>query len=214
MSFNGCASSDSYTRARYGTLIVSAFRMACALIALSGAAAAQGVDVSSGTRLESVMASIRARDQKAGADFAARFDAEPEPGIRAWIVRGEGVLKAPQGPALFKKALGDSSALVRLAAAEAMAQVQGAAAAGDLAAALASEANAGVRHAIVFWLGTMKVPAAEAALSGALSGDADANVRVEAARALKRHGTRGARRALKAAKGDRDERVRGVADEP
>ncbi|MDE2510367.1 MAG: HEAT repeat domain-containing protein [Elusimicrobia bacterium] len=188
--------------------------MAFAAFAFAPAAAAQGVDVSSGTRLESVMASIRARDPKAGPDLAARFDAEPEPGIRAWIVRGAAVVKAPQGPALFKKALGDPSALVRLAAAEAMAQTQGAAAAGDLAAALASEANAGVRHTIAFWLGTMKVPAAEAALSAALSGDADANVRAEAARSLKRTGGRAARRDLKRGKNDADARVRAIADEP
>ncbi len=187
--------------------------MACAAFVSVARAGAQGVDVSSGTRLEAVMASIRARDPRAGADLAARFDAEPEPGIRAWIVRGAAVIKAPQGPALFKKALGDPSALVRLAAVEAMAQAQGAAAAGDLASALTGETSAGVRNTIVFWLGTMKVPAAEAALSGALTGDADANVRVQAARSLKLTGGSAARRDLKQGKKDADARVRAIADE-
>ncbi|MDE2141255.1 MAG: HEAT repeat domain-containing protein [Elusimicrobia bacterium] len=193
---------------------LSAFYLACALVAGAGGAAAQGVDVSSTTRLDGVMASIRARDPKAGADLAARFDAEPAAGIRAWIVRGEAALKAPQGPALFKKALADASPLVRAAAAEALAQSQGAVAVPDLAAALAAEANAGVRLTITFWLGTMKTPASSSALGRALVGDADANVRVQAARSLKQHGTREARRALKAAKGDQDERVRGVVNEP
>ncbi|MDE2141054.1 MAG: HEAT repeat domain-containing protein [Elusimicrobia bacterium] len=195
-------------------LILSAFYLAYALVAGAEAAAGQGVDVSSTTRLDGVMASIRARDPKAGADLAARFAGEAEPGIRAWIVRGEAVLKAPQGPTLFKRALADASPLVRAAAVEALAQSQGAAVAPDLAVALTSETNAGVRLTIAFWLGTMTTPASSSALGRALAGDADANVRVQAARSLKQHGTREARRALKAAKDDQDERVRGVVNEP
>ena len=47
-----------------------------------------------------------------------------------------------------------------------------------------------------------------------LFGSPNPNVRVQAARSLRQHGTRSARQALKAAKGDHDGRVRGVANEP
>lgn len=214
MPFSGCTPSASPARARYRTLLSAMFCMACALFAGIGSLAAQGVDVSSGTRLESVMASIRARDPLAGPDLSARFDTEPQAGIRAWIVRGLVVLKAPQGPSLFKAALRDSSPLVRQAAVEALAQTQGVAAVPDLAAALAAESNAGVRNSIVFWLGSFKTTASATALQGALSGDADANVRVQAARSLKRQGTSGAKKHLKGGKSDRDARVRAIANEP
>lgn len=187
--------------------------MACAVFAVSRAGA-QGVDVSSTSRLESVMNVIRARDPKAGHELAARFDVETEPVIRAWIVRGAAVIKAPQGPALFERGLADSSPQVRLAAAEAMAQARGAAAAADLTAALAGEPNAGVRSAIAFWLGTMPTPAAEKGLRQALLGDANANVRAQAARSLKRTGGSAARRDLKRGRSDADARVRAIADEP
>ena len=215
MPFYGCTPSDSTSaRARYRTLIVSAFCMACAVVVGVLSAAAQDVDVSSGTRLESVMALIRARDAKAGPELAARFDAEPQPGIRAWIVRGEGVLKAAEGPALFKKALGDTSAIVRLAAVDALAQTVGPSSVADLNAAMAVETSAGVRHTIASWLGTFKTAASRTALQQALTGDKDPNVRVQAARSLKQHGTGAARQALKAAKNDPDGRVRGIANEP
>ena len=203
-----------FARARYGTLILSAFCMACALFAFAPAAAAQGVDVSSTTRLEGVLASIRARDPKAAPGLIVQFAVEPEPGIRAWILRAVAALKAPQGPALFQTGLRDGSPLVRMAAVEVLAGAQGAAAVPDLAAALAGEANAGVRNTIVFWLGTIKTPASTAALRQALSADADPNVRVEAARSLKQQGTGSARQALRAARGDSDARVRGIVDEP
>ena len=214
MPFLGCAPSASYTRARYGTLIVSAFCMACAAFAFVPRAGAQSVDVSSTTRLESVMASIRARDPKAASGLAVRFDAETQPGIRAWLVRGVAALDSPHGAALARKALQDASPLVRMAAAEALAGVDGAKAVADLSAALAGEKNAGVRNNIVFWLGSIKSPASAAALQAALAGDSDSNVRVQAARALQRHGTRSARQAVKNAKNDSDARVRAIANEP
>lgn len=195
-------------------LTLSAFCMACALFVGAGAAAAQDVDVSSTTRLDSVMASIRARDPKAVPDLAARFAAEPVASIRAWIVRGVASLGGSPDPSFFRLALQDSSAMVRMTAAQALAQTQGASAVADLSAALAGEINAGVRHAIVAELGAIKTPASVAALQQALAGDADPNVRIQAARSLKQHGTRAARHALKAAKDDKDERVRGAADGP
>ena len=213
MPFLGSAPFASYTRARYRTLIVSAFCMACASLAVTRAGA-QGVDVSSTTRLESVMTSIRARDLGAVPDLTSRFAAEPEADIRAWIVRGVAFLGAPQGPALFRTALRDSSPVVRMAAAQALAQTQGAKAAAELAAALTGESSGGVRHAIVESLGSIKTAASAAALRAALAGDADPNVRIQAARSLQRQGTAAAKRAVKAAKNDPDARVRAIANEP
>lgn len=194
-------------------LTLSAFYLACALFAGAGAAAAQGVDVSSATRLDSVMASIRARDPKAVPDLAARFAAEPVASIRAWIVRAAGRLDAKGGLALFESGLQDQSPEVRIAAAEALGKLGGPRAAADLAAALGAETNSGVRASIAFWLGTFKDAASAAALGQALAADPDPNVRVQAAQSLKQHGTRAARQALKAAKGDKDERVRGLTHE-
>jgi hypothetical protein len=213
MPFYGCAPSASYTRARYRTLIVSAFCMACALFAVTRACA-QGVDVSSTTRLESVMTSIRARDPKAASGLAAQFDSEIQPGIRAWIVRGAAILSARRGATLARKALQDASPLVRMAASEALANADGVKAVPDLTAALAAEKNAGLRDNIVFWLGSINSPAAVAALQSALAGDSDPNVRVQAARALQRQATGPARRAVKNAKKDPDSRVRAIANEP
>jgi hypothetical protein len=214
MPFYGCApSAFGSARARYRTLIVSAFCMACAAFAGPRAAAAQDVDVSSATRLESVMASIRARDPKAAPGLAAGFASEPQAGIRAWILRGVAALAAPQGPALFQAGLQDPSPLVRLAAAEALAKTGGAAAVADLSAALAGEKNPGVRHTIVAELGSIKTAASAAALQQALSSDPDAVVRIEAARSLRRHGG-AAKRSVKNAKNDGDARVRAIANEP
>jgi HEAT repeat protein len=172
------------------------------------------VAVSSSTRLEAVMVSIRARDPRAGAGLAAQFAAEPQAGIRAWIVRGVAQLKAPEAPALCRTALQDRSALVRLAAVEALADASGPDAVADLAAVLEGETNAGVRHAAVERLGAIATPASEAVLAQALNGDEDANVRVQAARSLQRHGSASARRALRAAAGaDADAGVRRAAGE-
>jgi HEAT repeat protein len=214
MPFYGCAPSGlSLARARYRTLIVSAFYMACALLSCVGRAAAQSVAASSGTRLEAVMASIRARDPQAVPALTAQFAGEPQPSIRAWIVRGVAALGAPQGPALFQSALQDSSPLVRMAAVEALAKSSGAGAVPDLTALLAAENNAGVRHAAAAALGSIKTPASAAALQQALGEDADPNVRIQAARSLRRHGAAG-KRAAKGARNDQDPRVRAVANEP
>jgi hypothetical protein len=210
----GCATSVSFTRARYRMPSLSALFMACALTVCAGAAEAQGVAVSSTTRLETVMTAIRTHDRKAARGMSAQFDAEAVPGIRAWLVRGAAGLDAPRGAALARKALKDPSPLVRLAAVEALAQTDGAKAVPDLTAALAGEKSQGVRHGVVFWLGQLKTPAAETALESALAGDADPNVRIQAARSLKHHGTPAARQAVKNAKNDRDPRVRAIANEP
>lgn len=195
-------------------LTLSAFCMACVLFVGVGAAVAQSVDVSSTTRLDSVMTSMRARDPKAVPDLAARFAVEPVASIRAWIVRAVSRLDAKGGLALLESGLQDRNPEVRIAAAEALGKLGGAEAAADLAAALGAETNSGVRAGIAFWLGTFKDAASALALGQALAADPDPNVRVQAAQSLKRYGTRAARQALKAAKGDKDERVRGAADEP
>ncbi|HXT01857.1 MAG TPA: HEAT repeat domain-containing protein [Elusimicrobiota bacterium] len=214
MPFSGYASFASYTRARYRTLILSAFCMACALLAFAPAVAAQDVDTSSTTRLNSVMTIIRARDPRGAADLATSYAAEPRSEIRAWLVRGAAALDPVAGAALAKTALSDPQPVVRLAAAGALAQARGAASVPDLIAALAGESNGGVRSEIVFRLGSFKIAAARAALAQALAGDPDPNVRAQAARSLQRHGTPAARSALKSAKGDIDPRVRSIANEP
>ena len=194
MPAEGCALFCFRVRARYRMLILSAFCMACAAFA-AGPAAAQSVaassttqvDTSSTTRLESVMAVIRARDPLAGPGLAARFDAESQPAIRAWIVRGVAALGAPRGERFFRRALRDPSALVRLAAVEASAKSAGAQAVPELSAALAAETNAGVRHGIMAALGAIDTPESAAALQSAQTGDRDANVRAQAAQGLRQH---------------------------
>jgi len=194
-------------------LTLSAFYLACVLFVGVGAAVAQSVDVSSTTRLNSVMAFMRARDPKAVPDLAARFAVEPVASIRAWIVRAVSRLDAKGGLALLESGLQDQNPEVRIAAAEALGKLGGAEAAADLAATLGTEISPGVRASIAFWLGTFKDAVSAAALGQVLASDPDSNVRVQAARSLKQQGTRAARQALKAVKDDRDERVRGIADE-
>ena len=172
------------------------------------------VSASSATRLESVMAIMRARDPKAAPRLAARFDGETQPAIRAWLVRGAAALDARRGAVLARKALQDANPMVRLAAAEALAKADGVKAVADLSTALAGEKNPGVRHGIVARLGAIKSPAAVAALQSALSGDPDPSVRLQAARSLQRQGTAPALQAVKNAAKDADPRVRAIANGP
>ena len=216
MPFYGCVSSGFlYARAQGRTLLVSAFVLACASIPMRARAAAfPAVDASSSTRLEAVMASIRARDPQGAPALASRFAGETEPSIRAWILRGTAALDAARGAALARTGLQDPSPLVRMAAVEALAAASGADAVADLSALLdGGEANPGVRHAAVSALGSIKTPASAAALQKALGEDADANVRVQAARSLRRHGAAG-KRAARGARNDQDGRVRAIANEP
>lgn len=212
MSFGGAVSFHC-ARARRGTPILSALFLACAVLASAQAAPDAATD-DPAPRVEAVQAAVRAKNAAAAPALAAGFAAEPSPAVRAALVRGVAALDPVRGAALAKAALTDPLPVVRLAAAEALALSSGAAAVPDLVAALAAETNAGVRHTIVFWLGSFKTPAARAALAQALGNDADPNVRVQAARALQRHGTPAAKNALKGAQTDSDPRVRAIADEP
>lgn len=164
-------------------------------------------------RVAAVQAATAARDHGRVAEFSDDFASEPSPRVRAALVRAVATLDPVKGGILAKAAMADSQPFVRMAGAEALAQTQGAASVPDLAAAFATERNAGVRHSIAFWLGAFSTPAARSALAQALA-DADPNVRLQAARSLQRHGNSAARSALKAAKNDSDPRVRGVANEP
>lgn len=207
MPVHGCAPSAFHARARYRTPLLAALCMACAVFA--SAQAAPAVDA----RAAAVQAAIRAKDLDALRAAAARFDAETSTAARGWIVRGLGALDPAGGMPVFEKALGDADPQVRADAAAALGAAGGAQAAADLAAALAAEKNPGVRQTIAFWLGSFKDAASTRALGQALKGDADANVRIQSAHSLKRAGTREARKQLKQADGDDDERVRQAAHE-
>jgi HEAT repeat protein len=141
------------------------------------------------------------------------FDAEPDASVRAWIVHGLSALDVVRGLPVFEKALSDPDAQVRGAGVLALGTLGGPRASSDLVAALNSETNPGVRQAIAFWLGTFKDDAAAAALDKALSSDSDPNVRIQSARSLKWVGTKAAKRKLKKAEQDPDERVRRIAHE-
>lgn len=216
MTVFGCAvPSFHYARARCGTLPLAAFFLACAGASF---AAAPVVDVSSATRLERVMASIRARDPREAAPLAESFASEPRPEIRAWVLRGAVRLDPRAGAILAKTALSDPDPVVRLSAVQALGETVGAAAVPALGAALVSETAVGVRQAIVFWLGGSSSGDAVAVVAKALASDPDPNVRAEAAQALDLLGrsVRGsarssARQALKKARQDPDERVRRLA---
>ncbi len=136
------------------------------------------------------MTAMRARDRQAASGLAADFKNEPQPAIRAWILRALAAVPVSRGAAVMSAALHDNSALVRLAAAEALARTSGAEAVAQLAAALETESNPGVRHAITDCLGSIKTADSAAALQRALAQDSDANVRAQAARSLRRHGER------------------------
>lgn len=197
-------------RARYRTLIASVLCLACATVL-----AAQDVGVDDPTaRMEAVSTAVRARDPKAAVAMVAGYQDEKSPAVRAALVRGVAVLDPVRGGVLAQTASSDLQPSVRLAAAEALAKSQGTASVPALVAALNAETNAGVRHTIIFWLGTFKTAAARAALAQALGTDSDPNVRLQAARSLQRHGTKAARAALAAGKNDSDSRVRSIADEP
>jgi HEAT repeat protein len=164
-------------------------------------------------RIEAIQASIRSRDLSATGRLIAAFDAEPAPSVRAWIVNALSALDPAQGLALFEKSLSDPEAEVRGAGVRALGALGGPRAAADLTAALAVEKAAGVRHALAFWLGTFKGDSSVEALDKALGADPNPNVRVQAASSLKWIGTEKARKRLKKAESDPDERVRRISHE-
>lgn len=209
--FSGVLTASPITRARCGMLLFAAFFLACASYARAQAPAGASVVQD---RLDAVDAAVRSRDAKAASALIANFSSEPTPAVRAALVRGVARLDGSRGGALARVALLDSQPFVRMAAAEALVQSQGDGAVGDLIAALGSETNDGVRHAIVGWLGGFKTAAARMALQQAISSDPNPNVRLQAARSLKRQGTPAARTALDTAKLDSDVRVRKIANEP
>lgn len=216
MPFLGCVSSSFlYARARHSMLpLLAAFCVACALSIRAHAQDSAPAATDPAVRIEAVQAALRAKDASAAPDFAASYAGEAVPSVRAALVRGVAALDPVRGGVLARAALTDPQPIVRLAAAESLAQSQGAASVPDLVGALAEETNAGVRHTIVFWLGSFKTAVARAALAQALAEDKDPNVRLQAARSLQRHGTTAARNALNAAKTDADKRVRAIANEP
>ena len=210
MPFRGFASFASYTRARYRTLIVSAFSMAFAAFAINNTrASAQGVDVSTTTRLEKTAASIRARDRKAKANLNALIAAEPDGQERTKLAALLWQLPAQDATVSdYDAALADADARVRLTAVVGLGKRAGAAAAARLEKLLASDPVSGVREAAAFWLGQPGRESSAPALGAALTQDKDPQVRVQAAQALSRLGTTQALGLLHRGAKDSDERVK------
>ncbi len=212
MPIQGWSASFLHARARYRTLILSAFCMACAVSLRAPAAAAApapaAVDPVADLRPLAV-----ARDPSAGGRILAALRQGPPALRRAALVSL--LSNLPPGTVSVKDMspwLSDPDAAVRGRAATAVGRLGGKAAVRALLP-LAADPNPGVRLTAVFWLGALRDPAATAALGRTLSGDSNADVRTQAARALKRVGTRRARRELRGASRDEDARVRRAARE-
>jgi len=162
-------------------------------------------------RVAKVQDAIRTKDAAAVSAFQRDFSTEADPDVRAWTLRAAAAVKTSSDTirlAFFQGALSDASALVRMAAAQALGQLKGKEAASVLVSALGSEQNAGVRTAIADALDGLDDASGDAALAKALTADPDPNVRIRAAHALRRKGRRSA---LRAAAGDKDPIVRRLA---
>lgn len=186
-----------------------------ASLVLSGAALPSFASLKN-PRVAELQTAIRLHDAKAVAGFEADFGTEADPDVRAWTLRAADLVRTGSDAdrlAFFETGLADRAALVRLAAVEQLGRLGRDEAAQDLIAALGTEKNAGVRHGIVGALAQFTTSDAAAALGAQLSSDPDANVRIQAAQSLKRLGTAEARDQLRAARQDKDSRVRKVAGE-
>ncbi len=208
----------SKTPATRATAVAAVFAAAAAFAAIASAApAAWDLSLSSAARAGLAREAIRSEDIGFAGAIVSGFAAEPEPGVRAWMVRAAARLRPPGLQPFLTRALGDPSPEVRQSAAAALGRLGGAAALSSLAAALGAEADSGVRLTIAFWLGFGPGPGgsgAVAALSSVLASDRDPNVRLQAAQSLARLaglGSGPARSALKLGLKDSDPRVRRAA---
>jgi HEAT repeat protein len=209
MPTQGWTASSFHARARYRTLIVSAFCMACAVsLRAQPAAPAEGKAAPEPAAVAEARGLALRHQKGAKTRVQALIRAEGDAAVRARLVSIQAALPAKeQSAADYDAALTDADPGVRLAAVNAVGKLPGREAGTRLVAALA-DAKPGVRLAAAFWLGQPGHSGAAAALSRVLASDPDANVRLAAAQGLSRMGTRAARRLLRGAASDRDERVR------
>jgi len=215
MNFKNKTSNRSYTRA--GATVAALVILQCGAARAQHFSARQSpqeafsVAVSSSARLAAVMAAIRSAQPSQISWLAQAFGSEPEPSIRAWILRAAAQLNASVEIPLFEQGLKDTSAWVRLAAVECLGKAGGARAAADLARALGVEPNPGVRQSEAFWLGQIGDPSAVSALGRALDADGNRGVRLQAAHALRRIGTGEAKKALDRGRKDKSRWVREIS---
>lgn len=210
MPFFGCGPTiPSITRARCGTLILSAFFLACAFsITRAQAPAKDQATASEAASVTEAHGLVLRRAPGAKARVRALLAGEKDAPARVKLTAALGALPSKdQSPADFDEALADADASVRSTAVTSVGKLSGAAAESRLVKAL-EDPNPGVRMNAAFWLGQTSHRGAAAALGKALAGDSNANVRLAAAQALTRLNSAAARRELRRGAGDADERVR------
>ncbi|MDE2491019.1 MAG: HEAT repeat domain-containing protein [Elusimicrobia bacterium] len=211
MPMSGWGASVFHARARYRTLILSAFCMACAVPLRAQAAPA--VDASTVAPAEPASVAeghdlVIRRDRGAKARLLALAAQETDPSAKAKLIYLLGNLPVKDlAPADFDAALADPDPGVRLAALLGLGRIPGTAAESRLVKAL-SDPNPGVRQGAAFWLGQAAHAGAAADLGRALTQDRNSDVRLAAAEALSRLGTTAARRELRRGANDPDPRVR------
>lgn len=211
MPFYGCGPSiPSITRARCGTLILSAFFLACAFSITRAQAPAENHGRESAEKASVAEARDRVIRREHGAKKRVQelLRAESDPAARAKLTAALGALPVKdQSPADFDAALADADASVRSTAVTSVGKLSGPEAEARLVKAL-EDANPGVRMNAAFWLGQTSHRGAAAALGKVLAGDPNPNVRLAAAQALTRLNSAAARRELRRGAADADEQVR------
>ena len=211
MPFQGSASSSSYTRARYRTLIVSAFCMACSFAfifvsrahaaparaavvaavqapAPTGDVTAQLKSSSSHTRAQAVQAVIdhRARASADALTAASLTEANPEIRLRMLMAAFQ-IDRSSAVPFLVGALSGDASPLVRAAAAQILIRVgPNDAVLKAFLNCLSNEKDLDVRRSCASGLGYHHTPDAVKALD-AVASDPDPELRRRAGSALLRH---------------------------
>jgi len=220
MPFLGCAPSAFHVRARYRTLIVSAFCMACAVLSALAAPAAKKparakAELSSpklDERLQALEDMRLGRAQAPGEVLWTAWETEKEPLVRVRLLQ---VLSLTQGGAALTELAAalryDPTPMVRQAAAQELGRFASDARASQaLLGALSADSAAEVRYACALGLALSDTPTAAAALEKAAT-DADPALRRQAAFSLKRHKSVKARQVLKKLEKDADPSVRQMA---
>lgn len=130
----------------------------------------------------------RSRNAERGAPrLSELLGTAPDATVRARAASALAALSGPLSRAALARALGDSAPDVRVQAVRALRSVDGAGAISALGRVLLSDPDSTVRRAAAQMLGSLPDPAAASALGVAVQ-DADALVRREIDRALKRRG--------------------------